>query len=268
MPFKENIKAKIHLDGLYQKLVATIKEPPGRRWLDKVLTRELLSMTDFVYKRVSSLDLYMRPFEGEIMEVVVLDNELPIYHTTEADVALRKNPYWQQMVSIRNIRKIMNDRDILVSKGKGSLARLHANALTVLDLTYTGEDVAGLLEDARQGLELKSVSQVQESLSLFLEVLDFRLVSLGGVEQGLQIFAGSRHEGGAVSALEHLLLFDEKKLSLGLKKGAFSPESDADLAWVIGYARREEPADLQGIGVFEFLAELALEKAKVKDSRQ
>jgi len=53
----------------------------------------------------------------------VFDNELPIYHTTVADVALRKSPYWQQMFSIRNIKKIMNRHDVLVSEGKESLHR-------------------------------------------------------------------------------------------------------------------------------------------------
>jgi hypothetical protein len=44
MSFKENLKAKIKLDILLQKLVSTIREPPGKRWLDKVLTQELLDM--------------------------------------------------------------------------------------------------------------------------------------------------------------------------------------------------------------------------------
>ena len=76
MSFKENLKAKINLDRLLQKLVSTIREPPGRWWLDKALTQELLDMTDLEYKKVSSFHLYIRPLEGEIMEVLVFDNEL------------------------------------------------------------------------------------------------------------------------------------------------------------------------------------------------
>jgi hypothetical protein len=86
---------------------------------------------------VRNLDLYVRPLEGETMEVAVLDNELPIYHTTVDDVTLRKSPYWQQIFSIRNVRKIMNDRDVIPSKGKESLKRLHASALALLDLAHT-----------------------------------------------------------------------------------------------------------------------------------
>jgi len=107
MSFKENLHAKIRLDRLFQSLVSTTREPPGRRWLDKELTKELLAMTDF----------------------------------------------------------------------------------------------------------------------------------------------------------EHLVLFNEENQSLGLKKGAFSPQSDSDLGRVMQYARGEQTADLQDIHVFEFLAELAAVKA-------
>jgi len=262
MSFKENLKAKINLDRLLQKLVSTIKEPPGKWWLDKVLTHELLGMTDLEQKKFRDLHLYIRPLEGEIMEVLVFDNELPIYHTSVADVALRKSPRWQEMFSIRNIKKIMNQHDVLVSKGKESLKRLHANALALLDLTYTRDDLAMLLEDARQGLEQKSIAQIEESFDLFFELLDFEPVSLGGQEQDLQIFARPKLNGGAVPAFEHLILFDEENLSLGLKKGVFSPQSDLDPAWVMQYTRGGERADLQGIDVFEFLAEMALKKVR------
>jgi hypothetical protein len=262
MSFKENLKAKIKLDRLLQKLVSTMREPPGKRWLDKVLTQELLDMTDLEQKKVRDLHLYIRALEGEIMEVLVLDNELPIYHTTVADVALRKSPYWQQMFSIRNIRKIMNDQDVIISKGKESLKRLHANALALLDLTYTRDDLTLLLEDARQGLEQKSIARIKESFDLFFELLSFQPVFLGVLERDLQIFARPKINGGVVPAFEHVILFDEENLSLGLKKGAFSPQSDSDVAWVMQYARGEETADLQGMDVFEFLAELALEKAQ------
>jgi hypothetical protein len=267
MSFKENLKAKIRLDRLLRKLVSTIKEPPGRWWVDKVLTLELLEMTDLEHKKFRDLHLYIRPLEGDIMEVVVFDNQLPIYHTTVADVALRKSPRWQEMFSIRNIKKIMNNKDVIISRGKESLNRLHANAMTLLDLTYTRDDLNLLLEDARQGLDQKSVAQIQESLDLFFELLDFRPVSLGTLEQDLQIFARPKPNAGDVPSFEHLLLFNEENLSLGLKKGPFSPERDSDLPWVIKYARSEQPADLKGMDVFKFLVELALDKAQFQGGR-
>jgi hypothetical protein len=264
MSFKENLKIKIRLDRLLQSLVSTVRDPPGRRWLDKELTKKLLAMTDFEHKKVRNIDLYLRPLEGEIMEVAVLDNELPIYHTTVDDVTMRKSPYWQEMFSIRNVRKIMNDHDVIASKGKESLKRVHANALALLDLTYTQDDLALLLEEAGRGLEQKSILQIQESLDLFVSLLDFQPLSLEVLEPRFQSFARPKVNGGAAPAYEHLVLFNEENLSLGLKKGAFSPQSDSDLGWVRQYARGEVTADLQGMDAFEFLAELAVLKAQAQ----
>jgi hypothetical protein len=264
MSFKENLKIKMKLNRIFQSLVSTVREPPGRRWLDKELTKKLLAMTDFEYKRVRNLDLYIRPLDGEIMEVAVLDNEMPIYHTTVDDVTMRKSPYWQQMFSIRNVRKIMNDHDVIASKGKESLKRLHASARALLDLTYTRDDLALLLEDARRGLEQKSISETQESLELLFELLDFQPLSLEALEPGFQSFARPKPNGGTVPTFEHLILFNEENLSLGLKRGAFSAQNDSDLGWVMQYARGEVAADLQDMDVFEFLAELAVEKAQAQ----
>jgi len=262
MSFTENLKVKIKADGLFRKLISTMKEPPGKWWVDAALIQELIGMTDFEHKKFRDLNLYVRPLEGEILEVLVLDNELAIYHTTVADVALRKSPLWQEMISIRNIKKIMNHHDVLVSTGKASLRRLHANALARLNLTYTRDDLVLLVEDARNGLERESIEKVKESLALFVDLLDFEPLLLDVVAGDLQVFARPLDEKGAVPPFENLILFDKGSLSLGLRKGAFSPD-DLDLAWVMQYVRGEKSADLKGINVFKFLTELAIEKAKV-----
>jgi hypothetical protein len=44
MSLKENLKAEIKLGRLFQSLVSTTREPPGRRWLDKELAKELLGL--------------------------------------------------------------------------------------------------------------------------------------------------------------------------------------------------------------------------------
>ena len=208
MSFKENLKAKIKLDSLLRKISATIRETPGQRRLDKRSTQALIDMTDLEYKKARDLDLYVRPFEGEIMEVLVFDNELPIYHTTVEDVALRKSPEWKEMFSIKNIKKVMNDQDVIVSKGKESLKRIHDSAVSLLDLTYTRDDLAELVADGRQGLEQKSLEKVQESFDLFFELLDYQPVSLGILEHDLQIFARPQINGGKATVFEDPIFFD------------------------------------------------------------
>ena len=136
--------------------------------------------------------------------------------------------------------------------------------MTLLDLTYTRADLAELVADGRQGLEEKSSEKVQESLDLFFELLDYQPVSLGILEHDLQIFARQKTNGGKATVFEDPVFFDEESVSLGLRKGKFSPQKDLDLAWVMQYAQGEKAADLQGPEVFEFLAELAMEESKNK----
>lgn len=255
MGLKENLKTKIHLDSLLRKVVYTIKEPPQTRWVDKELVREILDKTDFEYKKAGNLHLYIRPLADEIMEVLVLDNELPIYHTTVADVALRKSPHWQDVFSIKNIKKIMNDQDVIASKGKDSFQRLYENALGRLDLAHTRDDLAQLIEDARRGLEQRSVEQIKETLDLFFELLGFQPVYFELLEPDLHMFG---RPGPGSAAFDHLIILNEATLSLGLRKGPFSTTNDLDVAWVSRYAEGLETADLRGIDVFEFLAKLAL----------
>jgi hypothetical protein len=176
-------------------------------------------------KRSRDLQLYVRPSAGEIMEVLVLDNALPIYRTTVNDVVLRKSPCWHEMVSIRNIRKIMNDKDVIISKGKASLQKLHADALALLDLSYTGDDMALLLEDARRGLDRKSIERIQECLGFFFEILNFQRLFFGPTDHDLQTFAMAKPDSGHFPPFKHLILFDERTLLLGMKKGAFSPQA-------------------------------------------
>ena len=158
----------------------------------------------------------------------------------------------------------MNDQDVIVSKGKESLEKIYDSAVALLDLTYTRDDLSVLVADGRQGLEEKSSEKVQESLDLFFELLGFQPVSLGILEHDLQIFARQKTNGGKATVFENPVFFDEDSMSLGLRKGIFSPQKDLDLAWVLQYAQGEKTADLQGPEVFEFLAELAMEESKNK----
>ncbi len=228
--------------------------------MDKGLAGELLNMAGFKKKKVRDLGLYVLPQEDEIMEIAVLGNDLTIYRTTLDDIAMRKSPYWQEVFSIRNIKKILNDKDVIISRSRESLERLYADALALLNITYTKDDILLLLEDARSGLEQKSTAQIQESLDLFVALLDYKPVSFGGLTQDLHLYAGIKFNGGTVPTYKPTILFDEKKLYLGMKKDAYRSRSEGDLAWFIKHTMKKEEADLKGEDVFKYLFELVLEK--------
>jgi hypothetical protein len=47
-----------------------------------MMTQRLFDITDFEHRKMSCLHLYVRPMDNAIMEAVVLDNELAVYHTS------------------------------------------------------------------------------------------------------------------------------------------------------------------------------------------
>lgn len=264
MSFKENLKTKVELDRLLRNVYATLREAPGQRHVDKGLMKTLLVKTDFTPKKARDLELYVRPLQGETMEVLVFDNELAIYHSTVEDVALRKSPDWKEMFSIRNVRRILDDKDVVVCKGKESIRRIYGNSLSALDLSYTEKDMTALAADGRRALEHKSLEGIEETLELFSEVLGLQAVNLPILEEDFQALARPKANGGEPSLLEHLILFSETRFWIALRRGTFSPDNEFDLAKIGACARGEEPPDLEGYAVFQFLADLALKNREWK----
>jgi len=78
MSFKENLKTKSSSTEFF-RVSSPQQERLRKAVVDKELTKELLSMTDFEYKKVRDLHLTYVLWRARIMEVAVLDNELPIY---------------------------------------------------------------------------------------------------------------------------------------------------------------------------------------------
>ncbi len=260
MSLKENLQKKIKIERLTEKIISTMREIPGKRHLNKDAVRELLEMTDFEKTKARDLTLYVRPVRGDIKEVLVLDNELPIYHSTVADVAMRKTPHWKEMFSVRNIQKVLNDKDVIVSKGKESLNRVKDCALALLDLSYSREDLEKLLRDAQISLNKKSLSGIQESFDLFFQLLDFQPISTEVQEPYVKLYAKVKETIEGAILYKDLILFNEKNLEVQLLKDDFSPGSDWDLARLLKRARGEEPADAEGEAVFEYLVQLALRR--------
>ncbi len=174
MGFKENLLEKIRIDRLTARVLATLGPPGGEVKLDKMAMRELLGLGPYVHRRERDLDLYVRESGAGPPTILVLDNELPIYRTTAADVAMRKSPVVGEMVKIGNIIKILRDSDVKLSRKADSLREVQAACIARLDLAFTAEDINGIRRDGIASLESRYAQGVEESLALFSELLGFR----------------------------------------------------------------------------------------------
>ena len=174
MSFKENLLKKIQIRQLSRKVLASFGPPEGPSKIDKDAMRSLLEMTGYHYQKERDLDLYIQTLDGEPSQILVLDNELPIYRTTVEDVVIRKSPYTKEMLSIGNIIKILKDSDVKISRKEASVQIVQKASIDRLDLSYNASDIEMIAKDGAASLENGYTDGILESLALFAELLGYQ----------------------------------------------------------------------------------------------
>ena len=169
MSFKENLLKKIAIDKLTRKVLSTVGSPESGRKLDRDAMRDLLTMGSFTFKQERDLDLYLLDTDEDKSKILVLDNELAVYHTTLEDVALRKSPTIKEMLSIRNAIKILNDSDVVVSKREESVKTVRNACIQLLDLSFEKSDLDAITSDGTASLENRYTDSIEELLQFNIQ---------------------------------------------------------------------------------------------------
>ena len=154
--------------------------------------RDLLQFAGYDVLRERDLDLYIQDLDGTMKKILVLDNELAVYHTTVQDVAMRKSPTIKEMLSIRNAIKILNDADVVVSKRDESITTIHNECIDALDLSFDRSDLESIEKDGAAALENGFSEGVYR-----MRVPFFRTARLSKGAQGLSN-PSSRNDGKGV----------------------------------------------------------------------
>lgn len=260
MSFKENLLKKIKIDKLTEKVLNSIGPPDSGRKVDKETMRKMLEMSTYQTRKERDLELFMQDNTGDIKKILVLDNELPVYNTTVADVVLRKSPTLKEMLSIRNALKILNDADVLVCKKEDSVRFFQNEFIALLDLSFDKSDLQEIEKDGVASLERGYTDGVAETLNLFSELLDFTplpkdfmisnhvVIGPSIKEPGREIFFGPF----IIYSIIHntIRLFDDK---IGIKE-----KEKIELLHMI--AAGKEKASKEGSAVFEYLTNSVLLK--------
>ena len=173
MSFKEQLRKKIEINALAARIKASMGPPDSGRRVDKDLMRQLLAEGGYEKIVERDMELYRLSPSGNKPRLLVLDNDLPIYSTNVEDVVLRKSPVVKEMLNIRNIRKILNDGDVVISKKDASLNTLREELIDGLDLQFTDEDIDDLVYDGRSALENRYADGVQETLRFMADLLGY-----------------------------------------------------------------------------------------------
>ncbi len=173
MSFKENLLKKIEIDKMAEQVIASMGPPESGRKIDKTIMRSLLEMTDYTFKRKRDLDLYVEDVDAEKARILVLDNDLAIYHTSIYDVAMRKSPTVKEMMNPYNIIKILKDTDVVMSKKVASVSTIQKECIAKLNLFFDASDIDEIAKDGLASLGKEYTDGVIESLDLFAEIVNY-----------------------------------------------------------------------------------------------
>ena len=167
MGFKENLLKKVQIDALAKTVIDAYGPPDSGGRIDKDVMRQLLDLGGFQAIKERDLDLYILEGNKTKGKILVLDNDLAIYHTSAADVGMRKSPVVKEMLTIRSIIKILNDKDVVVSKKDSSVRTVQNRCLDMLDLSFAASDIDAL---AREMPQLRVQDYIKEVNEDFTEV--------------------------------------------------------------------------------------------------
>ena len=248
MGFRENLLKKIEIGRLARKVDASMGPPDSGRRIDKALARRLLAEAGYERLDKRDLELYLRPVTGNVPQVMVLDNDLPLYDTTPDDVALRKSPIVKEMVKIRNIIRILSDGDVLVSKKSASVETVKQDCLDGLDLTFTEADITAMADQGRSSLENGYAHGLVEALDLFAELLGYTPAPKG-FALSHHVITGTLIQGPPLM-FGPMVLFDRVHNTLKFIGRALNPGDRADAERFKAVADGQAPADLEGAEIF------------------
>ena len=257
MSFKENLLTKIRIGILAGQVIQSIKPAEIGPKLNRVAMQELLKLAGYSLTKVRDLDLYLK--ENQENKILVLDNELALYNTSIDDVALRKSPTVKEMISIRNAIKILNDKDVVISKKNKTIETVCDEARAALDLSFSKADLDGIASDGLNSLGNGYGKGVQEALALFGELLNFKEAPEKWRLNNFHIIGKLYKKSSAEILFGPLVIYDQIHNELKLMKDAQEIHDKEGEALISRIALGKCDADLTGVGVWQFLKQMIME---------
>lgn len=259
MAFKDNLRKKIEINTLSNRIKASMGPPDSGRRIDKDLVRQLLAEGDYEKIVERDMELYRLSPLGDKPRLLVLDNDLPIYSSSVDDVVLRKSPVVKEMLNIRNVIKILNDADVVISKKDLSLSTLRDELIAGLDLRFTKEDIEDLVYDGRSALENKYAEGVQETLNFLADLLEYMPAPKALRVKHLTIWGDSGESAGR-RQFGPVVLYDHMHNTLKYIQQPIDESNPDDLTRYEAVVSGTASPDEVGEDVFKVLGESVLAK--------
>ncbi len=262
MSFKENLLKKIQIDKLADRILSTIGPVDSGKKVDKQAVRKLLEFGPYESREERDMELYVKKNGEKGKErILVLDNDLPIYHTTVSDVALRKSPTVKEMVNIKNAIKILNDKDVLESKKEDSVRTIQAECVQLLDLDFTESDVEEIKKEGGTALENNDSDGILESLELFAELLDLSSPPKAFGLANFKMHGKLGEDAKGQTTFGPIILYSLVRNEIKLIEKEIGSYDKAGLEYFHQVAIGNEKAGVEGKDVFDYLKKWVMKRS-------
>ncbi|MBW1867559.1 MAG: hypothetical protein JRI38_07435 [Deltaproteobacteria bacterium] len=266
MSFKENLLKKINIDHTVQKVLNSIGPVGGELRIDKQCMRSLLETAAYEFRHVRDLDLYIQSHGPGKGRILVLDNDLAIYDTSIEDVAMRKSPTVKEMISIKNAIRILNDKDVVISKKEQSLKTVQSLCIAGLDLGFKPADIQALAAEGIASLENGYPEGVMESMDLFAELLGYSPPPKSLRISHCRIIGGLHRSETGEAKFGPMVVYSRVRNSLVLLERQLNPRDPKDLTYMKETVALAPDASGKDSRVFEYLAATVLKSGPASPS--
>jgi len=264
MSFRDKLLKKIKIDQTAKKVLDSIKPVGSIHRIDKESMKYLLESAEYNAEKRRDLDLYHKEKDGEKRKILVLDNELAIYHTTIDDVVVRKSPYVKEMISIRNVIKILNDADVVVSKKEATVRVIQKECIEMLDLTFDENDLKAIEKNGIDALAISDTDAVLESFSLFGEILGYVVPPKSFIMRGQTVLSHLMEMEDETKLYGPIVLYNAVENKIKMINDQIKVIEKGKIAHLHKTASGMEKPDMEGEDVFKFLKQ---EAEKIKTIR-
>lgn len=253
MTFKENLLRKIEIDGLAEKAVHSLAPRGDVFRIDKQAMEKLLLAANYKKIKERELDIFVPKGEADAKIVLVLDSGLCLYKTDIKDAVMRKSPNIKEMVKLKNIIKILNDSDVLISRKEKTIDIIRKQGIGLLDFSFTKSDIDEIRLDGLASFDGNYKEGTIEALELFAQILGYEKSPAEFEMRHYNIWGKINKEEGTFGPA---VIFDmmHNRLNLCRKKFKISSEKEEFKNMV----KKLQKADSNAEEVFDFLRAKAL----------
>jgi hypothetical protein len=166
---------------------------------------------------------------------------------------------------MRSDIKILNDKDVVVSRKAESVKTIRGMLIDNLDLDYEARDIDLLTVEGINAIENRETEDVAETIQLFAELLTLDPLpkAFHADDRDLMMVGRLRATPPSGYEAESIVIYDGRSNALKFLSGPLTTNDIGDMQRIDLLFKNKEQADLEGGAVFDVLRQRVIREKPV-----